>query len=139
MHLWHRGVVVIIIAQLHSAKPDFGFFAVSDPAGGVWDYSFTRYAKFSKKLTFFTPYVLSFLKNFAVVQNEWSQSEVYGGETLWRSSRLKKSLNVFLLVNHTATHHCHHHYHHPAITNMDKRFKMTLNCYRYSKNEYILH
>ena len=33
--LWHRGVVVITTAQLHSTKPEFRFCAGSNPARGV--------------------------------------------------------------------------------------------------------
>ena len=32
---WRRGVVVINTAQLHSTKPELGFFAGSNPACGV--------------------------------------------------------------------------------------------------------
>ena len=33
--LWHRGVVVITTAQLHSTKPEFRFCAGSNPVYGV--------------------------------------------------------------------------------------------------------
>ena len=33
--LWHRGVVVITTAQLHSTKPEFRFCAGSNPARGA--------------------------------------------------------------------------------------------------------
>ena len=32
---WHRGVVVITTAQLHSTKPELRFCAGSNPARGV--------------------------------------------------------------------------------------------------------
>ena len=34
-NIWRRGVVVINTAQLHSTKPELGFFAGSNPACGV--------------------------------------------------------------------------------------------------------
>ena len=49
------------------------------------DYSFSRYAKLSEKLTFFNPWYaqgvrgvrnVSFSENFAYVLNEWSLSSV---------------------------------------------------------------
>ena len=33
--MWHRGVVVITTAQLHSTKPELGFCAGSNPAHDV--------------------------------------------------------------------------------------------------------
>ena len=33
--MWHRGVVVITTAQLHSTKPELRFCAGSNPARGV--------------------------------------------------------------------------------------------------------
>ena len=33
--LWHRGVVIITTAQLHSTKPELRFYAGSNPARGV--------------------------------------------------------------------------------------------------------
>ena len=48
------------------------------------DYSFSTYAKFSKKLTFLIPYQeeISFSENFAYVLNEWTLGlQVYQKET----------------------------------------------------------
>ena len=38
----------------------------------IWDHSFSTLAKFSEKLTFLTPWYVSFSKNFANVLNVWS-------------------------------------------------------------------
>ena len=35
---WHRGVVVITTAQLHSTKPELRFCAGSNPARNVWEF-----------------------------------------------------------------------------------------------------
>ena len=35
--IWHRGVVVITIAQLHSTKPELRFCGGSNLACGVWE------------------------------------------------------------------------------------------------------
>ena len=34
-YVWHRDVIVITTAQLHSTKPEFMFCAGSNPANGV--------------------------------------------------------------------------------------------------------
>ena len=34
-YVWHRDVMVITTAQLHSTKPEFRFCAGSNPANGV--------------------------------------------------------------------------------------------------------
>ena len=61
---------------------------------GIWEHSFSTFAKFSEKLTFLKIKVrnISFSENFANVLNEWSHTKyVYG---LVRSTILPKILSL---------------------------------------------